>query len=303
MLITNSVFKVERTMTLEQILTFLQVARLGGVRRTAQQMNISQPAISARISGLESNLGVQLFTRGTKGVSLTKQGIIFRGHAEKIAVALEDIRTEVVPAESKTSLLRIGVAETVAQTWLSTFLQQLSLKYPKINIEISVDLSVNLREGLLERAFDLVVLMGPVSEYNVDNILMPAFKLAWYKPNGMISPDLSNTPVISYHRTSRPYRDLNQELNARYGSKAKIFPTNSLSAGFDMVASGIGVGLMPHVLGERLVKEGKIASFDPGWIPLELDFTASYIADSKGTLPEQAAKIAQHAANHFFELG
>ncbi|PWQ95954.1 LysR family transcriptional regulator [Leucothrix arctica] len=288
-------------MTLEQILTFLQVARLGGVRRAAQQMHISQPAISARISSLESDLAVKLFTRGPKGVSLTKQGIIFRGHAEKIAVALEDIKTEVVPAESKSSLLRIGVAETVAQTWLPAFLQQLSLKYPKINIEISVDLSVNLREGLLERAYDLVVLMGPVSEYSVDNILMPTFKLAWYKPIDMISPDLSNIPVISYHRTSRPYRVLNQELHARYGSKAKIFPTNSLSAGFDMIATGIGVGLMPEILGERLVKEGRIANFDAGWLLTDLDFTASYIADSKGTLPEQAAKIAQQAANLFFE--
>ncbi|RVU86092.1 LysR family transcriptional regulator [Leucothrix sargassi] len=290
-------------MTLEQILTFLQVARLGGVRKAALQMHISQPAISARISGLEETLGVKLFKRGAKGVSLTKQGVIFRGHAEKIAVALEDIKAEVVPAESKSSLLRIGVAETVAQTWLPSFLQVLSRQYPKLNIEISVDLSINLRDGLLERAYDLVVLMGPVSEYSVDNIKMPAFKLAWYKPLGMAEPDLSQTAVISYHRTSRPYRELNNELHTRYGSKAKIFPTNSLSAGFDMVATGIGVGLMPEILGERLVKQGRVANFDPGWLPLELEFTASYIAESKGTLPEQAAKIAQQAAREFFDNG
>lgn len=288
-------------MTLEQILTFLQVARLGGVRRAAQQMHISQPAISARISGLESDLGVKLFSRGTKGVTLTKQGIILRGHAEQIAVALEHIKAEVVPAESKSSLLRIGVAETVAQTWFPEFLKKLSRTYPNLNIEISVDLSVNLRQGLLERAFDLVILMGPVSEYSVDNFPLPPFRLAWYKPLDMIDPDLSKTPIISYHRTSRPYRELNQELQTRYGSKAKIFPTNSLSAGFDMVATGIGVGLMPEALGERLVKEGRIASFDPGWVPLELEFTASFIAESKGTLPEVAAKIAQEAAFKFIE--
>ena len=289
-------------MTLEQILTFLQVARLGGVRRAAQQMHISQPAISARISGLESTLGVKLFTRGTKGVTLTKQGVILRRHAEKIAVSLDHIKAEVIPADHRSTLLRIGVAETVAQTWFPMFLKCLSHNYPKLTIEISVDLSNNLRQGLLEQAYDLVILMGPVSEYSVDNLELPAFRLGWYKPIDMDKPDLAKIPVISYHRTSRPYRELHQELQARYGSSAKIFPTNSLSAGFDMVATGIGVGLMPEALGERLVTEKKIARFNPGWLPVELEFTASFIAESQGTLPEVAAKIAQQAATQYFDV-
>lgn len=286
-------------MTLEQIRTFLQVARLGGVRRAAIHMNLSQPAISARISSLESLLGVKLFTRGTKGVTLTKQGIILRGHAEQIEVSLESIKSEVVPDENKSYLLRIGVAETIAQTWFPSFLHRLSGLYPNLKIEISVDLSVNLRDGLLERAFDLVILMGPVSEHSVDNIALPPTRLAWYRPATLESPDISQTPIISYHRSSRPYRELAQELQLRYGSQAKIFPTNSLSAGFEMVATGIGVGLMPEVLGRELVEKGRIAYFDPGWLPADLEFTASYIAESKGSLSAVAANLAREVAVAF----
>ena len=55
-------------MTLDQLITFLWVSRLGGVRRAAQEMNISQPAVSGRIAALEQSLGLQLFERAQRGV-------------------------------------------------------------------------------------------------------------------------------------------------------------------------------------------------------------------------------------------
>ena len=126
-------------MTLEQLRTFLWVARLGGVRKAAEQMNISQPAVSARITSLESDLGTALFSRGPTGVTLTKQGVLLRNHAEQIAALVERIKADVMPADSVSSLLRLGVAETVAQTWLPDFIARLHQTYPKLKIEVSVE--------------------------------------------------------------------------------------------------------------------------------------------------------------------
>jgi DNA-binding transcriptional LysR family regulator len=61
-------------MTLEQLRAFLAVARMGGVRKAAEQMNISQPAISARISSLEDYLGTRLFSRETTGRLVDRKG-------------------------------------------------------------------------------------------------------------------------------------------------------------------------------------------------------------------------------------
>ncbi|MEP0235950.1 LysR family transcriptional regulator [Roseibium sp.] len=283
-------------MTLEQLRTFLWVARLGGVRRAAEQMNISQPAVSSRIASLEAFLGAELFTRSSTGVFLTKQGVLLRAHAEQIAALVERIKADIMPADSVSSLLRLGVAETVAQTCLPDFLTRLHQTFPKLKIEVSVDISLNLREMLLERSLDLAILMGPISEYTVDNVDLPPFQLNWYRPLNMAEPDLRVTPVITYNRNSRPHRELTRELRERYGSTAQIFPTNSLSTGFEMVASGLGVGILPHALGRRFVGENKIATFDPGWLPNPLQFTATYIGEPRDELVAEAARILQEVA-------
>jgi DNA-binding transcriptional LysR family regulator len=283
-------------MTLEQLKTFLAVARMGGVRRAAEQMNISQPAVSARISSLEAHLGTELFSRVSTGVVLTRKGVLLRQHAEQVMAILERIKGDVMSEDSVSSLLRLGVAETVAQTWLPEFLQELHRNFPRLKIEVSVDISLNLREMLLDRSLDLTILMGPISEYSVDNLDLPPFDLAWYRPVDLADPDLSVTPVITYNRNSRPYRELMQQLQDRYGITAQIFPTNSLSTGFEMVASGIGVGILPQELGRRLVEEERIATFDPGWLPTPLRFTATYIGEPRNELIARAAKVAQRIA-------
>lgn len=284
-------------MTLEQLRTFLAVARMGGVRRAAEQMNISQPAVSARISSLETYLGTELFSRVSTGVVLTRKGVLLRQHADQMMATLERIKGDVMSEDSISSLLRLGVAETVAQTWLPEFLRELHRNFPRLKIEVSVDISLNLREMLLDRSLDLTILMGPISEYSVDNLDLPPFELAWYRPVDLPDPDLSVTPVITYNRNSRPYRELMQQLRDRHGIAAQIFPTNSLSTGFEMVASGIGVGILPQELGRRLVEEERIATFDPGWLPSPLRFTATYIGEPRNELITRAAKVAQQVAD------
>ena len=283
-------------MTLDQIKTFLWVARLGGIRRAALQMNITQPAVSNRIAALEDSLGTVLFDRMNRGVTLTKQGALLHNHAEKIALTLEQIRAEVVPQKTDTSLLRLGVAETIALSWLPIFISSLRSNYPKITIEITVDISLILREQLLDRVLDLVLLMGPISEYSVDNIDLPHYEIGWFKSYGSKMPDLTQTPVISYSRTTRPYRELRVEMHNRYGAAVQMFPSNSLSAGFEIVAAGIAVGVFPKTLVHRLIEDQRIETFDPGWVPAPLQFTASYIGDPRDELARRAAQIAHKAA-------
>lgn len=289
-------------MTFEQLKTFLTVARMGGVRKAAEQMNVSQPAVSTRISSLETYLGTELFSRVSTGVVLTRKGVLLRNHAEQIMAIMERIKGDVMAEDSVSSLLRLGVAETVAQTWLPDFLRALHRSFPKLKIEVSVDISVNLRELLLDRSLDLTILMGPISDYSVDNLDLPPFELSWYRPIDLPDPDLSTTPVITYNRNSRPHRELTQQLRDRYGSSAQVFPTNSLSTGFEMVASGIGVGILPHVLGRRLVEEKRITTFDPGWQASPLNFTATYIGEPRNELITRAARVAQQVAREFGEV-
>lgn len=286
-------------MTLEQLRTFLWVSRLGGVRKAAQEMNITQPAVSGRIAALEESLGTTLFERTHRGVSLTKQGVLLCDYAEKIADLVERIKSNVVPAESVNSLLRIGVAETIVQSWLPAFLSSLYERYPNLNVEITVDLTVNLRQQLMERSLDLAFLMGPVSEFSVDNIELPAVELCWFTAFDKPTPDLHRTPIVSYNRHSRPYRELKRQLTTRYGDDIKIFPSSSIYAALEMVASGIGVGLFPRRLGDALIRQQRVREFDPGWKLQPLRFTASFVGDPLNELCKQAAEQAQQVAQDY----
>ena len=284
------------TMTLDQLKTFLWVSRLGGVRKAAIEMNLSQPAISGRIAALEESLGVVLFDRTSKGLDLTKRGILLREHAERIADIVESIKGEVVPFESVDSLLRLGVAETIVQLWLPAFVSELYRIYPKIKIEITVDLSVNLEQQLLARSLDLAILMGPISDFSIENTALPSIDLAWFCAPGRQNSDLNAMPILSYSRNSRPYLELRHEMTNRYGNDFKIFSSISVTAGLEMVSSGIGVGIFPRQLGMKLIAEGRIVEFDPGWTLGPLIFTASHLGDPRSELCAQAAELAVKVA-------
>ncbi len=283
-------------MTLDQLQTFLWVARLQGVRRASEQINISQPAVTARLQALEDDLQVKLFDRTTRGVVLTRAGELLRGYAEQIVFVQEEIRQRVSDPTGLMGLFRVGASETIAETWLPRFLERLSLEYPRLDVELTVDISYNLREALLERQLDLAVLMGPISAYNANNVALPSFELGWYRSAARPDPDFRTTPVISYARNTRPYRELVEELSKRHGPGVRVFSCASLSASIQMIASGIGVGPIPMELAQDRVAAGQLQPFDPGWRPAPLCFTASWMAEPRNALAEHCAHLAAEIA-------
>lgn len=93
----------------------------------------------------------------------------------------EEIKQRVANPSETEGLFREGASETIAQAWLPDFLKTLSEKYPRVNVDLTVDISLNLRAALLERKLDLALLMGPVSEFSVQNVELPSFDLHWYR--------------------------------------------------------------------------------------------------------------------------
>jgi DNA-binding transcriptional LysR family regulator len=284
-------------MNLDQLRTFHWVARLGGVRRASEQMNVSQPAVSARLQALEDSLGVRLLDRTPRGVQLTREGELLRGYAEQMFFVQQEILQRVADQSGIEGLFRVGASETIAESWLPQFLERLSSEFPRLDLELTVDISLNLREALLARQLDLAFLMGPISEFSVANIALPDFELGWYRAAGAEAADFLTTPVISYARNTRPYRELVAELGRRYGPKVRIYSCASLSASMQMITSGIGVGPIPIALARERVAAGQLERFDPGWRPEPLRFTASWVAEPHHALTERCAEVAKAVAS------
>ena len=287
----------------DQLTAFLVVAKSGGIRRACERLNLSQPAVTARIKNLEDSLGAQLFDRSS-GMALTKRGERLTRYAEQFSQLTDLIQRDIADPEGIDLHLRIGVAETIVQAWLPEFITRLRADFPRLDIEIVVDISTNLREALLSRTIDLALLMGPVSEFSVDNLTLPEFELGWFCAHDAVLPDdpqalFLNNPVVTYARSTRPYRELKTKLYERHGPGISLFPSSSLSACFRMVEANLGVAALPRALSIREVSEGRLRLFDPGWHPDALKFTASYLGDPPNFLTRAAAEAARDVAVAF----
>ncbi len=282
---------------LDQLRTFLAVVRLGGVRKAAVALNLTQPAVSARIRNLEASLGCDLFDRSGGSLTLSKRGERLVGHAERFEHLSRMIEKDISDPAGIDGQLRLGVSETIAQCWLPDLIARLHRQFPKLEIEFNVDISSNLREALLNREIDLAILLGPISDYAVDNLELPGVELAWYVAAAAPPEDAHlGRPVLTYARHTRPYRELKDELLERIGPNAALFPSTSLSACFRLVEANLGIAALPRVMGEIYVTRGTLREFDPGWRPNPLRFTVSFLGDTKSHLIETAARTAAEIA-------
>ena len=182
--------------------------------------------------------------------------VVRRGGVRKAAESLERaedlIEQHIAAPEGIDRLLRLGVSETIAQCWLPDFVSALHRVFPKLRVEINVDISINLRAALLERQIDLAILLGPVSEFSVENLDLPGFELGWYvaADQQLDGADLLRTlPVITYARHTKPYQELKRLLNVHVGDEVHLFPSSSLSACFRLVETGLGVAALPTAMG------------------------------------------------------
>lgn len=143
---------------------FYVVAKTGNITKAANELMISQPAISKSIKNLEQQLGGTLFVRTKRGVVLTEEGKEFYRYIEQ---AIEFINN----AENKfsdlmhleTGTIRIGISTTLTKNFLMPYLEKFHKLYPKIKIQILTSFSLELIEKLKNGLLDLLVLNLPHS--------------------------------------------------------------------------------------------------------------------------------------------
>lgn len=125
------------TVKLEQYRIFKAIADTGNISRTAKQLYLSQSAVSQSLQQLESALGVRLFSRTARGVTLTAEGSVLYDYAEQALSLLEAGEARI--AQSRELLkgeLSIGVSSTLTKYYLLPFLRDYHQQYPHIHVRI-----------------------------------------------------------------------------------------------------------------------------------------------------------------------
>ncbi len=144
-----------------RIEVFLSVAKHLSFTKTANELLISQPAISKHIKELELGYGVQLFARINNQVILTEEGGRFRDYAESISHAYRELRVEMSAMSGRNSgSLSIGASTTIAQYILPTIIAQFKEQNPDIEISLTTGNSEHIENLTANNITDLGLVEG-----------------------------------------------------------------------------------------------------------------------------------------------
>jgi LysR family transcriptional regulator, low CO2-responsive transcriptional regulator len=158
-----------KTTSLRQIATFRAVARLGSVSRAADELHLSQSAVSIQISTLETAVGSPLVDRTGRGVRLTEAGVLLLGYADRLLALWHETSDEMATFLGDFSgTLRVGVVST-AEYWLPRLLVSFVNLNPRVKVQLQVANRSEVVRSLGAQKIDLAVMGRPPTELAVES--------------------------------------------------------------------------------------------------------------------------------------
>ena len=257
-------------MLLNQIAAFVETARRQSVSRAADALFISQPALTARLKGLEADLGAQLFVRGPRGMRLTDAGSAFLPYAVRSLETLTAGRMQVNALErGGAGRLAIGAAPAVSTYVLPALLKRFSEGYPRVSVSVRTGhseeiLDLVLREqvtiGLVRALQHPGIVSTPLYEDRLILVADPGHRFA---AEGRIRmKELADEQLVQFDRTSS-YHDLTSALFVTAGvSPAARMELDNIDAAKKMVEQGFGVALLPQTSAADELEAGTLAEVD-----------------------------------------
>ena len=281
---------------LELYKVFYTVAKCGSLTRAAEELYISQPAVSQSIKQLETQLGVSLFNRTHRGMELSAQGgkVIFH----KVEEALELFNEAQVMLSqisgNATGTIRIGASDTIFEYVLSEKIVSFHEKYPAVKIELISDYSPKTLEDLKNGAIDVAFVNLPIQ---VDDALMlygnfkrltDVFITGGKYPeltDGKVSlTELKKYPLITLDKDTVATKTLKAFLSSVGIDLPSSIEISSWELMKKLVEKGMGIGVIPREYAEAELADGRLKIIETDSSPsdrsvgmvLPKNVTASY---------------------------
>lgn len=252
-------------MNLKFLETFVWVARLKSFRLTAEKLFTTQASISSRIAVLESELGVKLFLRDSRGVSLTPDGIKVLDYAEQMMVTMQGLKQSLETTSSKVGRIRIGAMDTVIHTWLSPLVTELMDHFPLVEIELVADTALNLSDQLQKGFLDLILQTDLLRQESVRSLELASHPMGWivashsiYNRDYASLAELAQERIITYSKNSHPHQDVLSLMQAHGVAAPRMNCVNSVSAITRLLRDGFGIGALPPVLVSEELARGEL---------------------------------------------
>lgn len=256
------------SITLRQLSYFTAVAERESITAAARELYVSQSSISSAISDLERTLGVKLFVRHARGLSVSREGKAILPRARRL---LRDVRDLELTAGDLTSAvsgtLNVGCYTTLAPVLIPRIIAQLAEKHPNLDVHFTEGSRSDIVNDFINGRHDVIVLY----DYNFKNDL-PAIgettRLGAFPAYVLLSPDhqLASSDTVSLNELiDEPYISFGLEPAEEYflsifsalgiqPNRVHSTPNHEVLRG--LVARGLGYSLMTQKAGHKFSHEG-----------------------------------------------
>lgn len=241
---------------------FYTVAKCGSLTRAAEELYISQPAVSRSIKQLETQLGVPLFTRTHRGMQLSAQGgeMIFE-EVERALNLLSEAQNRISEMQtSATGRIRIGASDTIFQYMLADRIVEFHARFPQVKIDLLSGITPETIEQLKTDKCDVAFVNLPITTdaelklygncMKLNDVFVAGEKYAEYKDVTFSLGEVPDLILMEKNAVSR------MSLDTFFQSHGVETNPSIEVGGWELmkrlVVSGMGVGVIPR---EYVAKE------------------------------------------------
>ncbi|MGH1372201.1 MAG: LysR family transcriptional regulator [Cellvibrionaceae bacterium] len=295
-------------MRIRNLMTFVKVARLESFHAAARQLHATQPAISARIAALESELGVKLFIRDTGGTRLTSRGQQLLPYAEKLVEISREMKNQISQEVPDTGCIKVGIADTLAYLWVGPLLSHWRHQFPLIEFEIAVDISTNLQRQLENHELDLALMVARDHSAAITTQPLCSYPQCWVASPQLLEQkaslsgelgleQLGRQPILSFPRNTKPWQYLQDLFGALKDRKPMLHTCSSVESLLTLARQGLGITLLPKPLVADDLDQETLMELSSREQPPELNFCCNWRADDDRILPRLLADSALDIIN------
>ncbi len=291
--------KRNASVDIEELQTFVEVADAGGISQAALRLGVSKSIVSRRLARLETELGVQLLARSTRGAALTEAGATFRDYAARVCTEIDIAKETILPAGALRGRLRVAVPLSFGQSHFAPMLAEMARRHPQLHIQTCysdrfVDLIAEgydcaIRVGYMQDSNLIARRIGPVYTKLVAS---PAYINAHGEPQ---TPDeLIAHQALMQGTEAWQFMDGDKVITVRPQGRFKADNGIALVAA---ATAGLGVAYLPDCLTHEHVASGALVPIMTNHPPPP---AGAYIIRPSGPHPARKIRVLTELLIEFF---
>ena len=256
-------------MNLRQLTYFLQIAELQSISRAASVLHVAQSSLSRQIQLLEHELGVLLFVRSDKGVTLTEAGHALQERSSAVLLQVRQIRDDIgLQSRTPKGELSFGLPPSMYKLLTVPLVCEFRQRYPEVQLLVTEGVSAAMHEAVLTAKLDTAVMsdVEPLSMLRSQLLLREQLFVVGARDAGldmateMPVRELAERPLLL---TSRPnaMRVIVERALAKHGHRVKpVVQTNSARLLCELAAQGQGFSVLPYCAISAAFATGRVSA-------------------------------------------